>query len=81
MSKKAAMTSLAQGLQPQVSCHPAQLALRKATQGSTHWLAYCISAEGAAPKSTQSGSFHTSLAESAMLFEWPEHLNALSRWC
>ena len=40
MSKKAAMTSLAQGLQPQVSCHPAQLALRKATQGSTHWLAY-----------------------------------------
>ena len=36
MSKKAAMTSLAQGLQPQVSCHLAQVALRKAIEGSTH---------------------------------------------
>ena len=79
MSKKAAMTSLAQGLQPQVSSQPAQLALRKATEGSTHWLAHCISSEGAAPKSTRSGSFHTSLTESAMLSERPEHLNALFR--
>ena len=41
MSKKAAMTSLAQGLQPQVRCQPAQLTLHNAIEGAIHRVALC----------------------------------------